>query len=123
MRTTFRTAGCPSATGGTLVRSLVRTLAILMAVLLGSCANRPGSQPPPPAAPSLPQSGSGGAQSSLPKSGAGAQTALAEGSSRGLEQGHSATVDCLHGERAQTDGNELRCEDWTYVQQNYLQAR
>lgn len=39
-----------------------------------------------------------------------------------LRQGHGATVDCLHGERAQTDGDELRCEDWAYVRQNYLKG-
>ena len=39
-----------------------------------------------------------------------------------MRQGHSATVDCLHGERAQTDGDELRCEDWSYVRSNYLKG-
>jgi len=33
--------------------------------------------------------------------------------------GHQATVRCLRGERAITDGDELRCEDWAYVQANY----
>jgi hypothetical protein len=37
----------------------------------------------------------------------------------GLVAGHQATVHCLRSERAQTDGSELRCEDWSYVQQNY----
>jgi hypothetical protein len=119
MRDTLRSAGCPSPA----CRALLRTLPIVIAVLLGSCGNRPSSQPLPPTAPSLPQTGSDGARSGLPTGSSAAQTALAEGRSRGLEQGHSATVDCLRGERAQTDGNELRCEDWTYVRQNYLQAR
>jgi hypothetical protein len=39
-----------------------------------------------------------------------------------MRQGHGATVDCLHGERAQTDGDELRCEDWSYVRANYLKG-
>lgn len=38
---------------------------------------------------------------------------------RGWGEGHGATVACLRGERAQTDGSELRCEDQAYVQQNY----
>ena len=38
---------------------------------------------------------------------------------RGWSEGHNATVACLHGERAQTDGNELRCEEQAYVEQNY----
>jgi hypothetical protein len=37
-----------------------------------------------------------------------------------MRQGHAATVDCLHGERAITGGDELRCEDWTFVRENYL---
>ena len=38
---------------------------------------------------------------------------------QGWSAGHRATVTCLKGERAQTDGNELRCEDQAYVEQNY----
>ncbi len=38
---------------------------------------------------------------------------------RGWREGHNATVACLHGERAQTDGNELRCEEQAYVLKNY----
>jgi hypothetical protein len=41
---------------------------------------------------------------------------------RGWGEGHSSTVACLQGERAQTDGSELRCEDQAYVQQNYAPA-
>jgi hypothetical protein len=37
-----------------------------------------------------------------------------------IRQGHAATVDCLQGERAITDGDELRCEQWDYVRENYL---
>lgn len=40
---------------------------------------------------------------------------------RGWSQGHNATVACLQGERAQTDGNELRCEEQAYVEKNYRQ--
>lgn len=40
-----------------------------------------------------------------------------------IRQGHAATVECLQGERAITDGNELRCEEWAYVQSNYLRGR
>ena len=38
---------------------------------------------------------------------------------QGQVQGHAATVRCLRGERALTDGDELRCEDWVYVLSNY----
>ncbi|MBM5824464.1 MAG: hypothetical protein FJ054_03690 [Cyanobacteria bacterium M_surface_10_m2_119] len=38
-----------------------------------------------------------------------------------MRQGHAATIDCLQGERAITDGDELRCEDWRYVRENYLE--
>jgi hypothetical protein len=41
---------------------------------------------------------------------------------RGWSEGHQSTVACLHGERAQTDGNELRCEEQTYVERNYPAA-
>jgi hypothetical protein len=37
-------------------------------------------------------------------------------------EGHRLTVRCLRGERAMTDGDELRCEAWTYVQDNYAAA-
>ena len=37
----------------------------------------------------------------------------------GERVGHAATVRCLRGERALTDGDELRCEDWDYVSSNY----
>lgn len=37
-----------------------------------------------------------------------------------MQQGHAATVECLLGERAITGGDELRCEDWAYVRDNYL---
>ena len=43
----------------------------------------------------------------------------AQSRKEGLVAGHQATVHCLRSERAQTDGSELRCEDWNYVQQNY----
>ena len=39
-----------------------------------------------------------------------------------IEQGHAVTVECLHAERAQTDGDELRCEEWSYVYKNYLDS-
>ena len=37
----------------------------------------------------------------------------------GMVAGHQATVNCLRSERGQTDGSELRCEAWDYVQANY----
>ena len=37
----------------------------------------------------------------------------------GRVAGHQATVNCLRSERGQTDGSELRCEAWGYVQANY----
>ncbi|MGB5134169.1 MAG: hypothetical protein WBN89_03235 [Prochlorococcaceae cyanobacterium] len=40
-----------------------------------------------------------------------------------MRQGHQAMVECQHGERAITDGDELRCEDWDYVRSNYLENR
>ena len=39
----------------------------------------------------------------------------------GMVAGHQATVNCLRSERGQTDGSELRCEAWDYVQTNYPQ--
>ena len=39
-----------------------------------------------------------------------------------IRQGHQAMVECQHGERAVTGGDELRCEDWAYVRSNYLEA-
>jgi hypothetical protein len=39
-----------------------------------------------------------------------------------MRQGHQAMVECQHGERAITEGDELRCEDWAYVRSNYLEA-
>jgi hypothetical protein len=40
-----------------------------------------------------------------------------------IRQGHAATVDCLQGERAITGGDELRCEEWDYVRQNYFKPQ
>lgn len=39
-----------------------------------------------------------------------------------MRQGHQAMVECQHGERSITGGDELRCEDWDYVRSNYLKA-
>jgi hypothetical protein len=41
----------------------------------------------------------------------------------GLVAGHQATVNCLRSERGQTDGSELRCEAWSYVQANYREPQ
>ncbi|MCX5937499.1 MAG: hypothetical protein NTW02_04680 [Cyanobium sp. LacPavin_0920_WC12_MAG_62_9] len=41
----------------------------------------------------------------------------------GLVAGHQATVNCLRSERGQTDGSELRCEAWGYVQANYPETQ
>jgi hypothetical protein len=40
-----------------------------------------------------------------------------------VRQGHAATVDCLQAERAITGGDELRCEEWSYVRDNYLRPK
>ncbi len=40
-----------------------------------------------------------------------------------MRQGHQAMVECQHGERSITSGDELRCEDWDYVRSNYLEAK
>ncbi|MEB3234737.1 MAG: hypothetical protein VKM98_04860 [Cyanobacteriota bacterium] len=45
--------------------------------------------------------------------------AKAEQNAEGPRSGHQSTVRCLRGERAMTDGDELRCEDWNYVINNY----
>lgn len=37
-----------------------------------------------------------------------------------LRQGHAAAIDCLQGERARSDGDELRCNDWSFVEAHYL---
>lgn len=94
-----------------------------MAILAGSCGKQPAAVPEPPAAPSLPPASSGGGTTAQGPDTPQLQARLSEERSRGLLQGHEAMVSCLHGERAQTDGNELRCEDWSYVRQNYLLAR
>jgi hypothetical protein len=39
-----------------------------------------------------------------------------------LRQGHAATMDCLQGERARSDGDEIRCQDWRFVEMHYLRA-
>lgn len=36
------------------------------------------------------------------------------------ERGQKAMVRCLQSERALTDGNELRCEDWNVVREEFL---
>lgn len=36
------------------------------------------------------------------------------------ERGQKAMVRCLQSERALTDGNELRCEDWRVVRDEFL---
>jgi len=51
-----------------------------------------------------------------------AAQAAAVARQRGWSEGHQSTVACLHGERAQTDGNELRCEEQVYVERNYPAA-
>lgn len=39
---------------------------------------------------------------------------------RDAERGQQAMVRCLQSERALTDGNELRCEDWTVIREEFL---
>lgn len=36
------------------------------------------------------------------------------------ERGQQAMVRCLQSERALTDGNELRCEDWSVIRDEFL---
>lgn len=103
---------------------LLLALGASAALLLGACQGPKPSEPPPPAAPALPPSTSSSpAPGSAAPKGAEAAALEERGRSSGLLQGHTATVACLRGERAQTDGNELRCEDWTYVRQNYAGTR
>jgi hypothetical protein len=90
------------------------------ALLLGGCGKQPPTVCDPPAAPTLPPAGSDGSQSPHGMDTAQLQARLSQERGRGLVEGHEAMVTCLQGERAQTDGNELRCEDWSYVRQNYL---
>jgi hypothetical protein len=90
------------------------------ALLLGGCGRQPSTVSDPPAAPTLPPAGSGGSPSTPGVDTDQLQAKLSEERSRALVEGHEAMVSCLQGERAQTDGNELRCEDWSYVRQNYL---
>ncbi len=47
------------------------------------------------------------------------QASQQQARSAGMVAGHQATVNCLRSERGQTDGSELRCEAWEYVQANY----
>ena len=47
------------------------------------------------------------------------QASQQQASTAGMVAGHQATVNCLRSERGQTDGSELRCEAWEYVQANY----
>ena len=97
---------------------LAAGLAILGMISLGACQQTPAPRTTPPAAPALPDT--------PPKTGAvqskPAELAAADqkGRSAGQLQGHAATVNCLRGERGLTDGNELRCEAWGYVRENYL---
>ena len=50
------------------------------------------------------------------------RTATAAALKNATEAGHAATVRCLRSERALTDGDELRCEDWQYVSSNYTDS-
>ena len=45
---------------------------------------------------------------------------VARRSLRDAQRGQQAMVRCLQSERAQTDGNELRCEDWSVVRDEFL---
>ena len=40
---------------------------------------------------------------------------------RDAERGQQAMVRCLQSERALTEGNELRCEDWSVVREEFLE--
>lgn len=94
-------------------------------LLLGGCQVQKQPEPEPPAAPALPPTSSStpNPSTTAAPTAAEAKALQDKGRTSGLVQGHTATVACLRGERAQTDGNELRCEDWAYVRQNYASAR
>lgn len=94
-------------------------------LLLGGCRTQKQPEPEPPVAPALPPTSSSTPTPSTPAAPTAAAAKALQDKARtnGLVAGHTATVACLRGERAQTDGNELRCEDWAYVRQNYARAR
>jgi len=101
-------------------RLLPFSLALLgSGVLLAACQN---GGPPLPAQPTLPPPNAAG-QPQVDQQAEAAKLAQQRIEQAALKQGwsagHRATVTCLQGERAQTDGNELRCEDQAYVEQNY----
>ena len=101
-------------------RLLQFSLALLgSGVLLAACQK---GGPPLPAQPTLPSPNAAG-QPQAGQQGEAAKLAQQRIEQAALKQGwsegHRATVTCLKGERAQTDGNELRCEDQAYVEQNY----
>jgi len=101
-------------------RLLPFSLALLgSGVLLAACQK---GGPQLPAQPTLP-SPNAAEQAQAEQQAAAAKLAQKQIEQAALKQGwsagHLATVTCLKGERAQTDGNELRCEDQAYVEQNY----
>lgn len=81
----------------------------------------PGAQNPPGrgAEPAPTQERPGG-------SGTGTEPTAAAGRSeppvalKDAERGQRAMVRCLQSERALTDGNELRCEDWNVIRDEFL---
>ncbi len=103
---------------GTVLR---RCLTLLGSALLLSACQR--GIPQLPAQPNLPPPNKAGQPQNDPQGDAvktSAQQRIEQAAlKQGWRAGHLATVACLQGERAQTDGNELRCEDQAYVEQNY----
>lgn len=99
-----------------LVATSITALASVL--LIAACRPDPGKTPA--AAPARPD-GIAGLQAEQQRQQHAAERKRVEATARaqGWQQGHRATVACLQGERAQTDGSELRCEEQAYVETNY----
>lgn len=99
-----------------LVAGCISALAV--GLLITSCSRDPGKTPT--AAPARPD-GASQLQEERQRQQQAEERKQREAAAlaQGWQQGHRATVACLQGERAQTDGSELRCEEQAYVEQNY----
>ena len=87
---------------------MTRERVLLWAGLLGLCTTTWGCRPAPEA--------QGTHRTPATET---AKEATGEHAQAWMIRGHKDTVRCLRAERATTDGDELRCEDWGYVQKNY----
>lgn len=111
-----------------LLGTLVGMSVLGCAALLGACRQGAPTTPTPEAGRKQPQSQPNDQvaqeQAGREQQDQARRTAelLQAAQKRGWREGHNATVACLHGERAQTDGNELRCEEQNYVEKNYRQT-